>query len=94
MKKIKTAILLLMMSSSYSFAQSPIAKGQAQINIGLGLSNWGIPVYAGLDYGIHKDITLGAEMSFRSYNDNYRNTDTTTTSWVFRGMQITTSTVF
>jgi outer membrane immunogenic protein len=74
MKNIKTAILLLMMSSSSSFAQNPIAKGQAQINLGLGLSNWGIPVYAGLDYGIHKDITLGAEMSFRSYNDNYRNT--------------------
>lgn len=73
MKKINLALLILLLSTSFSFAQSPIAKGQSQINLGVGLSNWGIPIYAGFDYGVHKDITLGAELSFRSYNDNYRN---------------------
>jgi len=67
---ILSTFLLLSISS---FAQSPMAKGQSQINFGVGLSNWGIPVYVGLDYGVHKDITLGGELSFRSYNDNYRN---------------------
>ncbi|MCB5262416.1 MAG: porin family protein [Candidatus Cloacimonetes bacterium] len=52
------------------FAQNPVAKSQAQINAGVGLSSWGIPVYLGLDYGIHKDVTMGAELSYRSYRDD------------------------
>ena len=32
--------------------------------IGLGVANgWGMPVSIGLDYGIHRDITVGAEFS-------------------------------
>jgi hypothetical protein len=54
-------------------AQSPIAKGQSQLNFGVGFSSWGVPLYFGFDHGVHKDITLGAEFSFRNFNDNYRN---------------------
>jgi outer membrane immunogenic protein len=64
-----TAIFLALVT--VTFAQCPINKGQAQLNAGVGLSSWGIPVYVGLDYGIHKDITIGGEASFRSYNDNW-----------------------
>ena len=32
---------------------------------------WGVPVYLGLDYGVHPDITLGGEISFRSYHDRW-----------------------
>jgi outer membrane immunogenic protein len=49
-------------------AQSPIKKDQAQLNAGLGFSSWGIPLYLGLDYGIHDDITIGGELSIHSYN--------------------------
>lgn len=52
------------------FAQNPVAKGQNQINLGVGLSSWGIPVYLGFDHGIHKDFTMGAELSYRSYRDD------------------------
>ncbi len=52
-------------------AQGPIAQGQAQLNAGLGLSSWGIPIYLGFDVGVHPDITVGAEMSFRSYGDRF-----------------------
>lgn len=38
-----------------------------QFNLGVGLSNWGIPIYAGVDYWLTSDITLGLEASFR-YN--------------------------
>lgn len=68
-KQILTLILIL--ATSFVFAQSNISKGESQINVGVGLSSWGVPVYLGFDYGVHQDITLGAEASFRSYNDNW-----------------------
>ncbi|MGG5210164.1 outer membrane protein [Chryseobacterium sp. MIQD13] len=42
-----------------------VQKGEAQINAGIGFSSgWGMPVYAGLDYGVHNDITVGLEGSY------------------------------
>jgi hypothetical protein len=70
-KQILTIALLI--TASMIFAQGPISKGQSQINVGVGLSSWGVPVYLGLDYAVHPDITLGGELSFRSYNNNWRN---------------------
>jgi len=70
MKKTITFIILLMASSAM-FAQAPIATGQSQFNAGVGLSSWGVPVYVGLDFGVHPDITLGAEASVRSYRRRY-----------------------
>ena len=48
-----------------AFGQHPLQKGETQLNAGLGFSGWGIPIYAGLDYGIHKDISIGGELSYR-----------------------------
>jgi len=70
-KQILTFVLLI--AACVIFAQGPITKGQSQINVGVGLSSWGVPVYLGFDYGVHPDITLGAELSFRSYNDYRHN---------------------
>jgi outer membrane immunogenic protein len=52
-------------------AQAPLGVGEKQVNAGLGLSGWGLPVYGGLDFGVYKDITVGIEGSFRSYSDNW-----------------------
>ena len=52
--------------SSISFAQSPIGKTGKQFNCGVGLSGIGVPVYFGLDFGVHPDITVGPELSYRS----------------------------
>ena len=71
MKK-QISIFVLLIVTSTIFAQGPISKGESQINLGVGLSSWGVPVYLGFDHGVHPDITLGAELSFRSYNDNWR----------------------
>ena len=57
------------MASTAMFAQAPIAVGQSQFNAGVGFSSWGVPVYLGFDYGVHPDITLGAEISFRSHSE-------------------------
>lgn len=56
----------------YSYGQNPLAIGKAQLNAGFGFSDWGVPVYLGLDYGVARDFTLGGELSFRSYRENYK----------------------
>jgi len=70
MKKHYLIVILFVVTSAL-FAQSPVPKGTVQLNAGLGLLSWGIPIYVGLDFGVHKDITLGGELSFRSYNDEW-----------------------
>ncbi len=60
MKYLLTCLALAV--SVISLAQSPIGQGGSQFNFGLGLYSDGIPVYAGYDYGIHPDITLGAQV--------------------------------
>lgn len=40
----------------------------------MGFSSWGLPIYAGIDFGVHKDISAGGEFSFRSYSDNFKGT--------------------
>ncbi|MDY0151431.1 MAG: outer membrane beta-barrel protein [Candidatus Cloacimonas sp.] len=74
MKKVLLTLVLVIAVMAI-FAQNPVRKGQAQINAGVGLSSWGIPVYVGFDYGIHKDFTMGAEVSYRSYRHEWHNHD-------------------
>lgn len=70
MKYFLTVCMLTLFS--FAYAQYPLAIGQKQFNAGLGLSSWGTPVYIGLDVGVHKDISVGGELSFRSYNDYFK----------------------
>jgi len=51
-------------------AQHRIGKYQGQINGGFGFSPWGFTIYTGVDYAIHKDVTIGGEFNFRSYHEN------------------------
>ncbi len=57
--------------ASTAFGQR-IQKGGSQLNAGLGLGNsWGgIPVYVGIDHGVHKDVTVGGQISFANVNEN------------------------
>lgn len=64
--------LVLFVCISAAFAQAPVGDGNTQINVGAGISNHGIPLYIGFDHGVHPDVSLGAEVSFRSFgNNNY-----------------------
>ena len=47
----------LMFLVSMGYAQSPLRVGQTQLNVGLGLSDYGLPVYVGFDHAVHPDIT-------------------------------------
>ncbi|AOZ98988.1 outer membrane beta-barrel protein [Flavobacterium commune] len=72
---MKKSILLLTFSfiTLSTLAQGRLTKGHIQLNAGLGTSGWGTPVYVGLDYGIHEDITLGGELSYRSKSEHFGN---------------------
>ena len=74
MKRICIVILITVVSVITINAQSPLGKGSKQLNAGLGFSGWGIPVYVGMDFGVLRNLTLGVEGSFRSYNQNFTGT--------------------
>ena len=84
MKKLFLSLGLLLMFS-VAYAQSPLRVGQTQLNVGVGLSDYGLPVYIGFDHAVHPDITLGGELSYRSYNDNWHNGDYHLNSWGISG---------
>jgi hypothetical protein len=71
---MKNTILLvaLVFASTFAIAQGRLTKGQNQLNAGFGFSGWGLPVYVGFDHGVGKDITVGAELSFRAYRESFR----------------------
>jgi outer membrane immunogenic protein len=73
---MKTSIIFLavaILSMHYSgFSQSPLPKGETQINAGVGFSERGIPIYFGFDHGIHNNVSLGGEFSYRGYKDTWR----------------------
>jgi outer membrane immunogenic protein len=71
MKKIILSLSFVLITG-FAFSQSALGVGSSQLNIGLGLSDSGIPVYIGFDHYIVRDISLGAELSYRAYNENWQ----------------------
>lgn len=71
MKK-QSLLLCLLFITLGAYAQAPVEKGKAQINAGLGFSSWGVPVYVGFDAGVHPDMTLGLELSYRKYKEYWK----------------------
>ena len=69
-KNLLLAAISVLFISGIAFGQT-LSKGEKQINLGVGLSGWGVPFYVGLDYGIHQDITVGGELSYRAYDEKW-----------------------
>lgn len=64
MKKLFLAGAVIL--SVTAFGQR-VQKGEKQVNAGIGFaSDYGTPVYLGFDYGVHPDITVGAQVSYAS----------------------------
>ncbi len=70
MKKI-VFVCLLAFISSYTMAQGTLPEGGKRINAGFGFSSFGTPVYAGLDFGLTDEITLGPQISYRNYSQRF-----------------------
>ena len=65
---VSTFLLVVTIAKS----QNPLPVGKAQFNVGVGFSGWGVPVYGGLDFGVAQNITVGGELSIRSYRENWK----------------------
>lgn len=72
MKKLILVVALAFVSA-VGFSQNPLSVGKSQLNLGVGLSEHGVPIYLGLDHGISRDLTIGGELSYRSFKDNENN---------------------
>jgi outer membrane immunogenic protein len=71
MNKLSYVILFVLLSVGKMLGQGSLPHGKNQLNIGLGLSEYGAPIYLGFDHGASRDFTLGAEVSFRGYRENW-----------------------
>ncbi len=67
MKKVNFITLFILMTATVSSAQGTLGNGVKQFNGGFGFSDWGVPIYAGVDIGVHESVTIGPRMSFRNY---------------------------
>lgn len=70
MKKFIIALSFVLVSG-FAFSQSPLYVGTSQLNLGLGLSDSGIPLFIGFDHQVGRDVSLGAELSYRGYNEHW-----------------------
>lgn len=71
MKKNILITIAFVFITLFSFSQNPSPSGSNQLNLGVGFSGWGIPLYVGLDHVIDRDITLGGELSYRSFRETW-----------------------
>lgn len=67
MKRI--AIVLLLVSGFAVSKASAQGKPFDYINVGVGVSNWGIPVFAGIDFQVDDQITVGGQLNYRRYRE-------------------------
>lgn len=74
MKKITLILGISLFLSFIVNAQAPLQNGEKQLNVGFGLSNYGLPVYGGLEFGVGNNISVGGELTFRNHNENYNST--------------------
>ena len=65
MKKI-LILTTLCLATVVAFAQNPIKKGDKLLNAGFGLGSFGTPIYVGLEFGVHEDISVAGEVSYQS----------------------------
>jgi len=70
---MKRVLLLILVAAMFTtaFSQAPLSKGQKQLNMGLGMSGYGLPAYIGMDFSIHPDVTLGGEVAFNLQGFDY-----------------------
>ena len=69
MKHLFLSTILLLLA--FILNAQGFSKEKANLNFGIGITGWGIPVYGGLDYKVNKDFTLGGQISSRSFGEDW-----------------------
>ena len=74
MKKLILIPLLVMLNMTVTAQQgnSALPRGHQQLNFGLGFNTSGFPVYVGVDFAVHNNVTLGPLLKMR-FEDHYNN---------------------
>ncbi len=65
MLKIKFVGIIIFLSAGL-YAQSfraPLSKGDRQLNMGLGFNTDGFPIYGGVDFAVHDEVTIGPQVN-------------------------------
>ena len=67
---ILSTILFLGLSTTAQNGQSALSKGENQLNVGLGFNTSGFPVYVGMDFAVHNNVTVGPMLKIRMNDDD------------------------
>ena len=51
--------------------RAPLQTGERQLNMGLGFNENGLPVYGGVDFAVHDEITIGPQATLVFDDDPY-----------------------
>lgn len=66
LRKILLFVFTLMLVTG-TYAQkngvAPLAKGEQQLNFGLGFNDYGFPIYVSYDFAVHKDVTVTPQVN-------------------------------
>lgn len=65
-----STVLFLGLSSMAQNGQSALPMGNNQLNVGLGVNTSGFPVYVGMDFAVHNNVTLGPMLKVRIKDDD------------------------
>lgn len=71
MKKITLFLAMFLIAGSIlaQDGEAPLQKGQKQVNFGLGFDSNGFPVYGGIDFAVHNDVTVGPMVKIKFEDD-------------------------
>jgi hypothetical protein len=75
MKKILVLFLsIFVISHTYAGNEFPSGNripvnGNSFVSFGVGASSWGVPVYGGMEWMVHNEISIGGQVSFRSQGE-------------------------
>ncbi len=61
--RIIFAFMLLSGALMAQVGKAPLPKGATQLNMGLGFNSDGLPIYAGIDFAVHRNVTLGPQIN-------------------------------
>ena len=70
-RTVAIVFFISLLGFSSASAQGSLGKGNEQFNAGVGFSTWGVPVYLGVDFGVHQDVTIGPVVSYRNYSERF-----------------------